>query len=185
MLSASKTRICHLSEAFDYLGFHVRQYRCAKKKRGKVLLITTSAESCVRLRKDLRALWKKEVGKPLVATLKALNQRIRGWTAYYHHVVSKRVFNALDAWHWLRQHRYGKRQHPNKPWRWRYERYWGSIEGRKEGPRCIYGQSDGLLPAEVRLEAYKTSQPSKRKLFQRRSVVESILGNSSKSTESL
>ncbi len=54
-LSEAKTRIAHLSEGFDFLGFNVRHYRSPKTTRsGYKLLIKPSKASVKKLREHLK-----------------------------------------------------------------------------------------------------------------------------------
>lgn len=56
-LSTEKTRIVHLSEGFDFLGFNVRQYRDSTTKTGWKLLIKPSKKAVQSIRQKLRQNW--------------------------------------------------------------------------------------------------------------------------------
>jgi RNA-directed DNA polymerase len=86
-----KTRIVHLDDGVDFLGFNVRRYR------GK-LLIKPSKTAVKRIKARLSAEMKALRGHNAQMVLIRLNPIIRGWSAYYRHCVSARVFNELD-WH--------------------------------------------------------------------------------------
>jgi RNA-directed DNA polymerase len=77
-----KTKIVHLGEGFDFLGFHVRRYH------GK-LLIKPSQAAIRRLRERLAAETRKLRGLNAVAVITTLSPIIRGWAAYYRTVVSE------------------------------------------------------------------------------------------------
>jgi RNA-directed DNA polymerase len=127
-LSEEKTRIVHLSEGFEFLGFHVRHYRAPRTTRtGFKLLIRPSPKGIIRKRQELRELWLGLKGHSLDAVLKRLNPIIRGWANYYRPVVASRVFGEMDRWMYLRQKRFVKHRHPNKPGKWRRNRYWGKL----------------------------------------------------------
>ncbi len=53
-LSTEKTRIVHLSEGFNFLGFNIRQYKVNNTATGWKLLIKPSAESLQEIREKLR-----------------------------------------------------------------------------------------------------------------------------------
>ena len=89
-----KTRIVHLDEGFDFLGFNVRRYRNGK------LLIKPSKAAVRRIRERLAAEMRALRGANATAVIAALNPIIRGWAAYYRTVVSTRVFAALDDYLW-------------------------------------------------------------------------------------
>jgi RNA-directed DNA polymerase len=64
--------------------------------------------------------------------IKALNPRIRGWSNYYLHVVSKQAFSKLDhQLHWVLR-RWAMRRHPNKTDGWAFLRYWSHPESHWE-----------------------------------------------------
>ena len=71
-----KTKIVHLSEGFDFLGFNVRRYR-------RKLLIKPSKAAIRRLRERLAAEMRTLRGGNAMAVIATLNPIIRGWAAYY------------------------------------------------------------------------------------------------------
>ncbi len=126
-LSEEKTRIVHLTDGFDFLGFTIRRYKDPRARTGYKLFITPSKESVHRLRERLRAEWRALVGHPLDALIKRLNAIIRGWAAYFRISVASRTFRVLDHWMVTRALRYTKRRHPHKSHAWRKARYWGRL----------------------------------------------------------
>lgn len=128
-LSPEKTKIRHLSEGFDFLGFNVRQYPAPKTSRsGWKLLITPSKEAVNKFRSKVRAIWLRMRGQSVDVVLKTLNPIIRGWANYYRTVVSKATFNKLDNWMYQRCYRYAKHTHPLKSWKWISDKYWGQMK---------------------------------------------------------
>ena len=113
-----KTRVVALDEGCDFLGFTIRRYD------GK-LLIKPSKAALVRLRKRLSAEMRALRGLNAEAVLTRLNPIIRGWSAYYRHVVSSREFNSLDDHMWKLTYKWAKHTHPHKPKRWIVSRYFG------------------------------------------------------------
>ena len=92
-LSAEKTRIVHLTEGFDFLGFNVRHYPAPGTSRaGFKLLIKPSKKSVLELRKRLRDIWLQLRGQNVQAITKRLNPVIRGWANYFGTVVSAKIF---------------------------------------------------------------------------------------------
>ncbi len=82
-LSPEKTRIAHLTEGFDFLGFHVRHYPAPQTARsGWKLLIKPSKQSVQEIREKLKGLWKKVQGTNVQTVLAKLNPVIRGWATY-------------------------------------------------------------------------------------------------------
>src|SRR5213078_3039976 len=93
VFNEDKTRVVHLDEGLDFLGFNVRRYR------GKLLIKPTKA-AVRRIRERLAAEMKALRGANAKAVLQRLNPIIRGWSAYYRTVLSSRVFARLDQFMW-------------------------------------------------------------------------------------
>ncbi|MFB7667757.1 reverse transcriptase domain-containing protein [Kitasatospora sp. NPDC056138] len=99
-----KTRILHLPEEFDFLGFTVRRH-------GDALIITPSKDAVARVRKRLRDEMQALLGLNVTAVLRRLSPIVRGWSAYYRTVVSSRTFSALDSYVWALTYKRAKRSH--------------------------------------------------------------------------
>jgi len=126
-LSEEKTRIVHLTEGFDFLGFTVKHYKSARKKAGYKLLITPSRKSVAGKREELREVWRQLRGQNVATALWKLNPIVRGWANYFRIGVSSKVFTRMDAFMYHRQLRYVKRAHHGKSRAWRQARYWGRL----------------------------------------------------------
>jgi RNA-directed DNA polymerase len=132
VLSPEKTRIVHLTEGFDFLGYNIRLYHAPKTSRtGYKLLIKPSKQSVMNIRKKLRARWRKLRGSNASAIARALNPIVRGWANYFRVKVAKETFKALDNWMFQREVRYARRTHPNKPWKWLKGRYWDKLNPKR------------------------------------------------------
>lgn len=88
-LSENKTKITHIEEGFDFLGFNIRKYK------GSYLSIP-SKESMKLFLKEIRFLIKKGYGWSAVNLIKLLNPKIRGWANYYKAVSAKATFGKID-----------------------------------------------------------------------------------------
>jgi RNA-directed DNA polymerase len=127
-----KTRIAHVDDdGFCFLGFHIRRWH------GK-LLIRPSPEAVRRIKRRLRETVRQYRGAPTAALLRALNPVVRGWAAYYHTVVSNRVFHSLDDYLFHLLYRWALRRHPRKSRRWVVSRYWGRFN-RARQDRWVFG----------------------------------------------
>ena len=80
-----KTRIAHLSDGFDFLGFNVRHYRNPGK-----LLIKPSKAAVKRFRARLRAEVRSLHGTNAMAVISRLNPILRGWAGYYRRLCPRR-----------------------------------------------------------------------------------------------
>lgn len=138
-LSAEKTRIVHLREGFDFLGYNVRHYPAPQTSRsGYKLLIRPNKDAVQQVRQKLHAIWERARHVPLPTVLRDLNAVIRGWANYHRIVVARDTFRALDQWLAHRAYRYTKRHHPHKSWRWRRDRYGGRLNVQRDG-RWVFG----------------------------------------------
>jgi RNA-directed DNA polymerase len=75
------------------------------------------------------------------AVVARLNPIIRGWSAYYRSVVSKKTFVQLDTHMWKLALSWAKRRHPNKSARWVVDRYFGAFHKTRRD-RWIFGDRD-------------------------------------------
>jgi RNA-directed DNA polymerase len=87
-LSPEKTRIVHIDEGFDFLGFHIRR----RRKRGtlKQCVYTTPSRKAVQTAKD-KVRWKTRrstLHLSLAELLTSLNQTLQGWANYFRGVVA-------------------------------------------------------------------------------------------------
>jgi RNA-directed DNA polymerase len=129
-----KTRVVHLDQGCDFLGFNVRRYN------GK-LLIKPSKAALVRLRKRLSAEMRALRGLNAEAVLTRLNPVIRGWSAYYRHVVASQEFNDLDDYMWKLTYKWVKHTHPHKPKRWIVSRYFGRFHPTRRD-KWVFGDRE-------------------------------------------
>jgi RNA-directed DNA polymerase len=128
VFSEEKTRIVHLTEGFNFLGFNIRLYKHPKStKSGYKLLIKPSKEARLKIRYKLREHWKQLVGTNALAVVKTLNPIVRGWANYFRVGVAKKIFSQLDHWMYQREMRYARRMHPNKAHAWLKKRYFGKL----------------------------------------------------------
>ena len=100
-LSPAKTRVVHMSEGFDFLGFRIQW----KRKRGtnKWYVYTFIADRPIRsVKAKIRALTHRTSQQDLRYVLTRLNQIMRGWANYFRHAVCKHTFGMLDHFAWWR-----------------------------------------------------------------------------------
>jgi RNA-directed DNA polymerase len=130
-----KTRVVHLSEGFDFLGFNIRRYPNRK------LLIKPSQAAIRRVRERLASETRRLRGSNATAVIAALNPVIRGWAAYYRGVVSSGVFSSLDDYMWKLTYKWATWRHNNKPKRWIVGRYFGKFNTFRND-RWVFGDRD-------------------------------------------
>ena len=118
-LSLEKTRITHIDNGFDFLGFNLRKYN------GK-LLIKPAKDNVKTFLATVRGIVKANPTAKTLDLIRALNPKVRGWANYYRHVVAKRTFQRVDASIYHALQRWIKRRHPNKNAHWQRQRYFRS-----------------------------------------------------------
>ena len=100
-LSPAKTRIVHMSEAFDFLGFRIQWKR--KGGTSKWHVYTFIADRPIRsLEAKIRALTNRTSQQDPGTVLRRINQILRGWVNYFKHAVCKTTLKHLDHFVWRR-----------------------------------------------------------------------------------
>jgi RNA-directed DNA polymerase len=130
-----KTRIVHLSEGFDFLGFHVRRYSNGK------LIIKPSKAAVKRFRRRLRTEMRDLRGGNAAMVIARLNPILRGWAAYYRTVVSKHTFTTIDSYLWWLTFKWAVRGHRNKSKKWTIARYYDTFN-KARSDRWVFGDRD-------------------------------------------
>lgn len=122
-LSEAKTKIVHINEGFDFLGWNFRKYK-------EKLLIKPSKKSTSDFYEKLR----KVIGERLMVKhedlIRKLNPMLRGWAQYHRPAVAKQAFSRMDWLLFWRLMRWARRRHPNKDAKWIRKKYWRSIGDR-------------------------------------------------------
>ncbi len=143
-LSKEKTKIVHLSDGFDFLGFNIRHYKATKTaKTGLKLLIKPSNESAQKIRNKIRERWLKLKGQPVKSVLKELNPVVRGWANYFRIGVASIVFHKLDNWMFHREVRYVRHTHPTKGSNWTKSKYFGRLNLDRKDNWCFGDKPSG------------------------------------------
>jgi RNA-directed DNA polymerase len=111
-LSEPKTRVCHIDEGFDFLGWRI-QRRTRKGETGKRAVYTyPSKKSLASIKDKVRALTRSRRHRTLADLLRRLNPVLRGWCNYFRHGVSKRTFSYVDYFAFWRIFAWLRRRHP-------------------------------------------------------------------------
>jgi RNA-directed DNA polymerase len=116
-LSEAKTKISHINDGFDFLGFSVRKYN------GK-LLVMPAESNIKRFIGKIRQEIKSNKSAKTQSLIYQLNPIIRGWGYFYRHVASGHIFNVLDHRIWEATWQWARRRHPNKGKRWIKQKYY-------------------------------------------------------------
>lgn len=126
-----KTRVVHLDEGLDFLGFNIRRH-------GPKLIIKPSQDAVKRVRARLAAAMKALRGANASAVIRTLNPIIRGWAAYYRGVVSTETFQALDNYLWKLTYKWALFRHNHRGRRRIVARYYGRFHPTRQD-RWMFG----------------------------------------------
>ena len=118
VLAEDKTRITHISDGFDFLGFNCRRYN------DQVSRIKPSKNSINRFVEKIKEICKSSNGSNIGVVINKLNPVIRGTANYWRHVVSKDIFSKMDSYLWWKVYKFLLRLHPNKSKTWIKNRYY-------------------------------------------------------------
>jgi RNA-directed DNA polymerase len=100
-LSEEKTRVAHIDEGFDFLGFRVMRQR--KRGTGRRFVYTYPSKAALAVVKArVRTLTRGATDLSLGVLLHRLAPVLRGWTTYFRHGASKATFDYLRAFVWRR-----------------------------------------------------------------------------------
>jgi len=129
-LSQEKTRITHITEGFDFLGWSFRKYVPKSPYRKAKLLIKPSKKNVSAFYRKVREIIKGSGAITQEALIGQLNPVLRGWAQYHSPVVAKETFSKLDSFIFWRIWRWAKRRHAKKSADWIRKKYFRSI-GRR------------------------------------------------------
>jgi RNA-directed DNA polymerase len=93
---AAETRICHIDEGFDFLGWRIQRHQQPGSQR-RYVYTYPSKKALGAVTGKVRALSKQHHNLPLAAVLHTINPALRGWTAYFKPGVSSATFQYLRA----------------------------------------------------------------------------------------
>jgi len=134
-LSEEKTRVCHIDEGFDFLGWHI-QRRAMRGQGGKRAVYTyPSKKSLASVMEKVRSLTRRQKHRTLADLLRSVNRVLRGWCNYFRHGVSSQTFDYLDHFTWWRIVGWLRKRHGGLSWgnlRRRHLPNWQIRDGRTE-----------------------------------------------------
>lgn len=122
-LSAEKTKLSHINEGFDFLGFNIRKYK-------DKLLIKPERSKSTHLRNKVKDLLKQTRGVSFHVMLLKLNSVLRGWAYAHRQVVAKKIMSRLDNDIFRLVCKWLTKEHRRKTWSWISNRYRKHYRGR-------------------------------------------------------
>ena len=113
-LAEEKTRVVHIDEGFDFLGFTIRRMR--KRGTSKRYVYTVPSWKSIQAIKDKVAAktYRSTLNHSPEALIQSINKALAGWANYFRHGVSKAVFSAIDSHAWNRIMRWLRRKYQGR-----------------------------------------------------------------------
>jgi RNA-directed DNA polymerase len=122
-LSEEKTKITHIDDGFDFLGFNVRKYN-------EVLLIKPSKKGIRTFLDKIRSIVNKNKSIKQESLIALLNPVIEGWGNYSKSSVAYRIFSKTDSQIFQILWKWALRRHKNKNKEWVMNRYYHKRNGK-------------------------------------------------------
>lgn len=122
-LSEEKTKITHIEEGFDFLGFNIRKYK------GK-FITKPSKQSQKRFLDKVRTIISQHKAAKQHSIIRLLNPVIEGWANYYRSCCASETFRKADAQIFYKVWRWSQRRHPQKGKYWIANKYFHTVKGR-------------------------------------------------------
>lgn len=119
-LAPDKTRITHIKDGFDFLGFNIRCYKRQDKNR---VLVKASKDSINSFKKKIKDIIRKSYPWNLKESITKLNYLINGTGNYWRMGSNKKLFSKMDNYIyelWMRQI---KRWYNNKSVSWMVDKH--------------------------------------------------------------
>ena len=115
-LSEEKTKLVHIEEGFDFLGWNLRKYE------GKLLIKPAKKNVQAFLRK-VRGIIRDNKTAKQENLIYLLNPVIKGWANYHQNQVAKKTFSKVDSAIWKQLWQWAGRRHQGKGLRWIKDKY--------------------------------------------------------------
>ncbi|MEM8674136.1 MAG: group II intron reverse transcriptase/maturase [Cyanobacteria bacterium P01_G01_bin.67] len=122
VLNAEKTKVVHIEEGFNFLGFNLRQYH------GK-LLIKPQKEKVLAFCQKVGQMTKRLSDTKQEVLIRNLNPLLRGFANYYQGVVSKGIFSYINFRVWNYLWNWCQRRHRKKGRKWVAQKYFRQVQG--------------------------------------------------------
>jgi len=110
-LSLEKSRVCHVDDGFDFLGWRIHRRRWRGHNGKRAIYTYPSKKSLNTLMAKVRSLTRRNLHRTLGDLLRSVNRVLRGWCEYFRYGVSAKTFSYVDYFTW------------HRVFRWRYKRH--------------------------------------------------------------
>lgn len=134
-LSEEKTKITHIDEGFDFLGFNIRKYK-------GTLLIKPSKKSLKNFMTKIRGIIDANKGSKQESLIRLLNPVITGWVNYFKYCVASDAFKNADSQIFKKLWQWAVRRHPKKGKKWVAKKYFGRVGNQNWYFISIFSKGD-------------------------------------------
>lgn len=152
-LSVEKTRVVHIDEGIDFLGWRIQRRHKAGTLTKRVVYTYPSKRSLNRIVGKVRVITRRS-GSPyesLEQLLKHLNSVVRGWCNYFRHGVSAATYRYLYLYMWTSVVRWLRARHPKLGWRKIQRRFLTGYPAHRP-------EENGIVlynPQEIQIKRYR------------------------------
>jgi RNA-directed DNA polymerase len=123
-----KTRIVHVVQGFEFLGYKIKRGTGMKFKAGGPGLYAYPRDRSIeRFKNRVRQITNRRNPKTLEGLLDELNPVVRGWGTYFRRANVRRLFHRLNGWI------------VRRIWSWRYKR-WRNAGWKRLPRQRLYGE---------------------------------------------
>jgi len=155
-LSEAKTRVSHIDEGLDFLGFRIQRRR--KPGTTKRVVYTYPAKKALAaIIARVRALTRRTAHPSLAALLRQLNLVLRGWCTYFKYGVSKATFGYLDEYAWRRVLHWIRRRYRKTKWAVLFRRFYQNWRPTEDG--IVLFRAQAMTVSRYRYRAANIATP--------------------------
>jgi RNA-directed DNA polymerase len=147
-LSDAKTKVCHLDEGFDFLGWRIQRRRQRGRGGKRQIYTYPSKKSLNSVMEKVRSLTRRKKHRTLAVLLQTANRVLRGWCNYFRHGVSSRTFSYIDHFTWWRIVSWLRKRHQKLNWGTLRRRFLPGWEIRD-------GKTEMFRPLRLNIERYR------------------------------
>ncbi|MGH2843412.1 MAG: group II intron reverse transcriptase/maturase [Solirubrobacteraceae bacterium] len=134
-LSEEKTRVCHIDEGFDFLGYRIQRRSWRGQPDKRAVYTYPSKKALASVMEKVRTITRRGKHRTLADLLRLLNRVLRGWCNYFRVGVSAQTFRYLDHYTWWRVVGWVRKRHHGLSWAELYRRHlpgWEIRDGQIE-----------------------------------------------------
>jgi RNA-directed DNA polymerase len=115
-LSEEKTSITHITDGFDFLGYHIVRNEKPSDQKAVGVFVQPTAKGLKRMKLKIKLMTtRKTLNDDYVRKIEAINAATRGWANYYRAVNPTMAFQELDRYVWLRLRKWLEKKHQIGP----------------------------------------------------------------------